>query len=463
MKIRFPAVAILLLLTGPCLADSAAPIAPRIDDQLLQWSPDASYGKAVLTLVTPEGRSVTREFAPGEFIALDLSPYADSDGQFLYELSLLPEVTEEQRATLEGARAEHRSVDLGLSAQRWHGGFRRMDGQWLIGASSEATAGEALPDDETIMDVIVGDLSVQGSLCTGVDCLTAEVFGFDTFRLKENNLRINFEDTSNSGSFATGDWRIAINGSQNGDPSYFAIEDVESGTQPFYIEDATPSNTLRIDSSGHIGIGTPSPAVEVHVRNGDSPTLRLEQDNSSGFAAQTWDIVGNETNFFVRDVTNGSLLSFRIRPGAPQSSIDIAASGNVGIGTASPAAKLHVANGDLRVDGAVYQLSSRSAKTDLVSMSADHLLNLLSGLDLFSWRYSTADADDRHFGPTSEDFYRTFGLGSSQQHISVADMAGVALGAAQALQHELSEKERELEAVRARLARLEQLLESQQN
>ena len=35
-----------------------------------------------------------------------------------------------------------------------------------------------------------------------------------------------------------------------------------------------------------------------------------------------WDIAGNEANFFVRDVTGGSRLPLRIRPGAPTSSID---------------------------------------------------------------------------------------------------------------------------------------------
>lgn len=71
--------------------------------------------------------------------------------------------------------------------------------------------------------------------------------------------------------------------------------------------------------------------------------MRYEQNNSGGFTAQTWDIGANEANFFVRDVTGGSRLPFRVRPGAPTSSVDISASGNVGIGTASPGAKLDVA------------------------------------------------------------------------------------------------------------------------
>jgi hypothetical protein len=76
--------------------------------------------------------------------------------------------------------------------------------------------------------------------------------------------------------------------------------------------------------------------LDIHARTSNTPALRLEQSNSGGFAAQTWDIGANEANFFVRDVTGGLDAAIQVRPGAPTSSIDINASGNVGIGTASP-------------------------------------------------------------------------------------------------------------------------------
>ena len=80
----------------------------------------------------------------------------------------------------------------------------------------------------------------------------------------------------------------------------------------------------------------------MHANTTDTPAIRLEQNNSGGFTAQTWDIGANEANFFVRDVTGGSLLPFRIRPGAPTSSLDISSDGDVGVGTGSPAKKLHI-------------------------------------------------------------------------------------------------------------------------
>jgi hypothetical protein len=82
--------------------------------------------------------------------------------------------------------------------------------------------------------------------------------------------------------------------------------------------------------------------LDVHANTTDTPAIRLEQNNSGGFTAQTWDIAGNEANFFVRDVTGGSRLPLRIRPGAPTSSIDISAAGNVGLQTASPNLRLEV-------------------------------------------------------------------------------------------------------------------------
>jgi hypothetical protein len=108
---------------------------------------------------------------------------------------------------------------------------------------------------------------------------------------------------------------------------------------------------LSLGNTGNVGLGTASPAFDLHINTNDTPGVRLEQNNTGGFTAQTWDVAGNEANFFVRDLTGGSQLPFRIRPGAPTSSIDIKANGDVGVGTASPGASLHVrrANGSSKL------------------------------------------------------------------------------------------------------------------
>ena len=197
--------------------------------------------------------------------------------------------------------------------------------------------------------VILDDLIIDGSICAGMDCVNGESFGFDTIRLKENNLRIKFQDTSSSASFPTNDWQITVNDSANGGANKFSIDDIDGGRTPFTIEASAPSHSLYVDDGGRLGLGTNTPVVDVHVKGGNTPTLRLEQDGTSGFTPQTWDVAGNEAGFFVRDATNGSTLPFRIEPGAPSSAIHIDNNGNVGIGDSSPDAALDIENGDLLI------------------------------------------------------------------------------------------------------------------
>jgi hypothetical protein len=74
------------------------------------------------------------------------------------------------------------------------------------------------------------------------------------------------------------------------------------------------------------------------------------QNGSSGFGSQIWDMAGNETNFFIRDVTNGSLLPFRIKPRAPKNSLYIDAEGDIGLGTENPGTNaLQVESGNVYV------------------------------------------------------------------------------------------------------------------
>jgi len=203
-----------------------------------------------------------------------------------------------------------------------------------------------------------GNGIVRNSLCVGGDCQTGIGFSDSTIILKENNTRIKFADTSASASFPREDWELEANSPINGGANRFAIFSCGEGSNDgacsdadnvFTVEANARSNALYVESSGEVGIGTANPVGDIHIVIGDTPTVRLEQNTSSGFTAQTWDLAGNETNFFIRDVTNGSKLPFRTRPGAPTSSIDIAANGNVGFGDASPDAALDVRRTGTRV------------------------------------------------------------------------------------------------------------------
>ena len=191
--------------------------------------------------------------------------------------------------------------------------------------------------------VIQDDLVVVGSQCIGMDCVNGEGFGFDTLRLKENNLRIKFQDTSGSSSFPSRDWQITVNDSANGGLNHFSIDDVDAATTPFTIAAGAPTSSLYVSSGGRIGVGTSAPIVDIHTVNGNTPTLRLEQNGSSGFSPQQWDVGANETNFFIRDGT-GSTLPFRIATGAPNSSLYVASDGDIGFQTTTPDGLIDVAH-----------------------------------------------------------------------------------------------------------------------
>lgn len=144
-------------------------------------------------------------------------------------------------------------------------------------------------------EVFLDDVAIDGSLCVGLDCVNGEDFDFHTVRLKENNLRIGFVDTSNTAQFPTADWQITINDSNNGGDSYFAIETLTpSATVPFRVNAGADSNSLLVGSNGYTGFGTASPARHLHVVDGNAPTLRLQQDGTGGFTPITWDIGTNE-------------------------------------------------------------------------------------------------------------------------------------------------------------------------
>jgi hypothetical protein len=230
--------------------------------------------------------------------------------------------------------------------------------------------------------VILDDLIVDGSECVGFDCVNGESFSFDTLILKENNLRILFNDTSSAAAFPKNDWRIIANDSANGGLSHFSIQDATAGKQVFTVEAGAPANSLYVDDSGRVGFGTNNPYVELHIADGDTPTVRLDQDGSSGWAPQRWDVAGNESNFFIRDVTNGSKLPFRIQPNTPSSTLTMRADGRVGIGTWSPDYTLEVETTGTgasivanRTDGATMEFSA-SGNYGIAGTRTNHPLKL---------------------------------------------------------------------------------------
>lgn len=387
---HLPSVLCLFLLTAFCTTALAQSTENQFASMTglgssVRWEVAGPHAAVTLTVAAPDGQVFSKEFAAGtspEF-RLDVKGERLPDGQYTYELRVTPVIGKDVKEKLKAAREKGNSDEvqrdlkrrgaLPSRAQVQFGSFTVTNG--VVTVAGSATEGEpvavnrpvaapapaaaAAPSGRTnykvnrhhprfmfFDQVIPDDLIVQGSICSGFDCVNNENFGTDTIRVKENNVRIQFDDTSSTAGFATNNWQLRANDQPSGGASFFGIVDQgatgtgETGTIVFAVDAGAPANSLRVSSGGNVGIGTATPVLDMHANTTDTPAIRLEQNNAGGFTAQTWDIGANEANFFIRDVTGGSRLSLRIRPGAPTSSLDIAANGNIGVGTASPKARI---------------------------------------------------------------------------------------------------------------------------
>src|SRR3954449_6703855 len=127
----------------------------------------------------------------------------------------------------------------------------------MLGAAL-ITSGKARADF-----VIPDDLIVQGSACVGLDCVDGEAFGFDTIRLKENNTRIKFDDTSTGAGFPNNDWQLTANDSAAGGLNKFSIENITTSTVPFTVVGPAPTNSMFIASTGKVGLRTATPLLDI--------------------------------------------------------------------------------------------------------------------------------------------------------------------------------------------------------
>ncbi len=503
--------------SSPAAAQANQPLTAvtlQIEPEKLTWQVNILYRQADLTITAPDESQITRTFQAGQAVELPFSEVKLSDGSYAYELRLLPVIDALTAAQMRLA-ANDPDLRSQLTASLEAAGKLPQDtlASGFFSVQSGVFAQPVAEGGNQIQDVVhADDVIITGSECIGYDCLTdgTESFGFDTLKMKENNLQIFFDDTSTTAGFAANDWRIITNDSSSGGANYFSIEDSTAARRVFTIAAGARANALYISSTGRVGLGTNTPVLDLHIVRSDTPAVRLEQDASGGWTPQIWDMAGNESNFFIRDVTGGSKLPFRIQPGAPTNSLtlkangnvgigtwspnatldiesssgpttvlvtntlgagsslrvmgDMFADGNVGIGTTTPAEKLHVA-GNIRADGYVIEYSDVNAKENFAAVDSASVLDKIAELPILSWNYKAEDDSVRHIGPMAQDFFAAFGLGADNRHIAALDTNGISLAAIQELikinkaqQAQIDALEKENAKLEARIERLEKAI-----
>ena len=72
-------------------------------------------------------------------------------------------------------------------------------------------------------------------------------------------------------------------------------------------------------------------------------------------------------------------------------------------------------------------VSDRAHKHGVRPLDKSTLLRKVGRLPITSWSYKAEKPTIRHIGPMAQDFYKAFGLGLDNKHITTIDEGGVAL------------------------------------
>jgi hypothetical protein len=136
----------------------------------------------------------------------------------------------------------------------------------------------------------------------------------------------------------------------------------------------TLSSLMRIDSSGNVGIGATLPQAQLHINKDTSnsyATLRLEGANRGGiiemynqtsYPVSSWTTDQSGNIFFA---TSGAFAATSL-----STKFTILTGGNVGIGTTSPATKLHVM-GTIKLGGYSF-IGEDLSDLDSLTIASDH-------------------------------------------------------------------------------------------
>jgi len=141
-----------------------------------------------------------------------------------------------------------------------------------------------------------------------------------------------------TGSTATDGFKIALNTGAGGEIWNYENDYIRFGTNN--------TERMRIDSSGNVGIGTSSPATELHVKSSDNRMqITIENDAAQGAIRMEGinPVDGSDLQITASTSgTNRGIYFTTSDSGLASGKILFASNGNVGIGTTSPSTALDV-------------------------------------------------------------------------------------------------------------------------
>lgn len=206
------------------------------------------------------------------------------------------------------------------------------------------------------------------------------------------------------------------------------------------------------------------------IASGNFSLATGAQTTAGGFATTAMGLYAEataaHTGSFVFGDASTSAVGTRVQPTGTNQFVARAAGGFYFFTSSitSPVGSAGVPGVRLTPNGSGWiSVSDVNAKENFRDLAPEDVLTKIAAMPVREWNYKAQGALVRHLGPTAQDFKAAFGLGEDPLGINSIDADGVALAAVKALEartRELNDKLiRENDDLRARLARLEALLD----
>jgi hypothetical protein len=229
-----------------------------------------------------------------------------------------------------------------------------IDGTTIGGSSAAAGTFTTLTTSSTV--------TLNGGTANGVLYLNGS-------KVATSGSALTFDGTNlGVGSAAGANARLFAYANDASLPTFVARQDGAAAIQKWF---AGGAEVGVFTQSGNLGIGTAAPQAKLEVSADTDATVsaRVSQNNlgSSAIASLRLDTQGN--SWSIRSGRNGGYLSFH-DAGGERARFDN--TGNLGIGTSSPSAKLHVVGNTYRQNDATgsfgFTLNTTSATTTLATL-----------------------------------------------------------------------------------------------
>jgi trimeric autotransporter adhesin len=219
---------------------------------------------------------------------------------------------------------------------------------------------------------------------------------------------------------------------------------------------STGANQVLFRAGGGLGINTTAPEAALHV--GSRAIV-----NGSDF----WDVNNTEGDFRVGSATHRFKIGVAQGGGGAGDVWMRAHGGTSRLFVKTPGGTTFFSNEGQSAGvtlapggGAWTSVSDRNAKENFRPVDAADVLAKVVALPISRWNYKSQDSNVQHLGPMAQDFKAAFDLGESDTGITTVDADGVALAAIQGLNKKLEETRAENAELKARLEKLERLLQA---